>query len=124
MTCFWDGILRGLYEAKKLDNIPTIQNFIQFLKDHNERTPTILHNCDNLRSKLIDENIVAIQNINPIAIGQGYDCSSCDPVLILISHLFETNIHHLYCNNMISYTNPRASTVLKFSSSTSHFSLG
>ena len=38
---------------------------------------------------------------------QGYDCSICDPFLILICELFIININHIYLGNKIDYTNKK-----------------
>ena len=125
MTCFWDGILQGLYQHKKITCIPQIHEFIQFLKRNNIPTVKILHNGMHLHHKEIDENYkLMIPNINPRAIGQGYDCSTCDPVLMLIAHLFDTNIIHNYRGNIITYSNPDTKHVMKFNSSSSHFAFG
>jgi len=41
MTCFWDGLINGLYTNIK----PTVSTFIQYLKDNNTLGYNV--NCNN-----------------------------------------------------------------------------
>ena len=44
-----------------------------------------------------------IKDFNENNINQGYDCSSCDPFMILLCELFKININYDYNGNNIQY---------------------
>ena len=125
MTCFWDNLMRGMYRQKLIDRVPSIPDFIGMLKKDNMRTTGILHNGMALHPRFIEENFtLMIPSLNERAVGQGYDCSGCDPVMLLICKLYNVNIIHTYRGHVIKYTNPTATNELRFSASAGHFSLG
>ena len=115
MTCVWDGIIRKL----KLNMTPS--QLVTYLKRNNRVTPKILCNGTQLTKQQQKENYTRIKNINSIT--QGYDCSSCDPLLYLISKLYRITIIHEFCGTTITYkrdhryNRPR----IKFYSNSSHF---
>ena len=59
MSCFWDGILKGLnsngWRFKK-------KEFIEFLKRENKLTKNIMWNNSSLREQEMDENYEAVEN--------------------------------------------------------------
>lgn len=125
MTCFWDGILRGI----PLDNFRKIDNNVQqlnptslviFLKRHNRMT-SILWQGSKLTERERYENYMHIKNFDVRSISSGYLCSTCDPFLCLISDLFNINIDHIYLSSVIKYTNPNASKKVVFKSNRGHF---
>ncbi len=132
MTCFWDGLISALGEeriknvlnykiTKKKKN--NVKKFIQALKKKNIKTVNVLWNDEKISSKLLGENMVAINSLNIEAIGHGYLCSCCEPFLFLIAQLFDVNIKHEYFKTTIKYTNVKAhkSSVIKFKSDDKHF---
>jgi hypothetical protein len=127
MTCFWDGILRNInQEDFNLLNINKNNNnkeFIILLKKNNKLCKNVQWQSENINEQLLKENYEMIKNFNENNINQGYDCSSCDPFIILLSELFKINIHHNFNGVLIKYTytynNPRKT--INFKSNKSHF---
>jgi len=127
MTCFWDGILRNInQEDFNLLNINKNNNnkeFILLLKKNNKLCKNVKWQSENINEQLLKENYEMIKNFNENNINQGYDCSSCDPFIILLSELFKINIHHNFNGVLIKYTytynNPRKT--INFKSNKSHF---
>ena len=58
---------------------------------------------ERITSKSMNENREHILSFDSTTINRGYDCSTCDPFLLLISELFEVDISHDYNGNIISY---------------------
>ena len=125
MTCVWTGILGSLTnEDFKRWNIskPHPADFVIFLRQNNSLTPEIIWNGQTLSAKAQDENYRAIMEIDHKTIGNGYLCSTCEPVLFLVSHLFFVDIVHNYMGHQMYYKHPSPKRILKFASSSSHFS--
>jgi len=62
-----------------------------------------------------------IKDFNENNINQGYDCSSCDPFMILLCELFKININYDYNGNNIQYMIDNSRKTIKYSSNQSHF---
>jgi len=107
MTCFWDAILRGLPLELFHSYKPDVNNFIYFLKNNNKETLNVQILPFNifLTKQRLEENIEWIKNLNILKINQGYNCSSVDPFLCLISELFKINIIHTFYGEKIIYNN-------------------
>lgn len=119
MTCFWTGLL---YSLKKDYTDNGIIEFIKFLKLNNCKTENIIWNNEELNDKLLLENQEAIKEIDSNKIYFGYDCSTCDPVLILICHLFNKSIEHIYNGVKITYINKLyPNNIMRFSADNRHF---
>ena len=115
MTCFWDGLRKGLNINK------SNSEFIIYLKSNNTNNLDIIC-CDcNLSKKQLDENFQHIKEYDENSINNGYDCSTCDPFLILISHLYNININHNYNGYMIKYINNAECNTILFQSNSNHF---
>lgn len=130
MTCFWDGILRGL----KADDFEYIrekkssrENFINMLKNHCKKSVDnnkdyILWNNGILSKKEWEEHDEAINCYNVAGIRSGHLTSTCDSFLLFICYLFDISIVHRYMNTSIHYINKSKSRkTLKFSSNRGHF---
>ena len=114
MTCVWNGLIKGL----KLKIKPV--ELLKIVKDKATKTPNILWNGQKLTDQELDENLERIKNIENI--NQGYDCSTCDPLLFLICHLYNVNIHHKFMNHVMKYEHDTDSnTVLQVESNKGHF---
>lgn len=50
----------------------------------------------------------------------GYLCSSCEPVMLLVCYLFDVNIDHMYYNHLMKYRTKGANKTLKFNGNKSH----
>lgn len=112
--CFWVGILNKLKkEDLKIEGLSSIdfQNksndgiikFINLLKNNNVKTENVLWQNQLLTKKELDENYNHVKDFDTSKINNGYDCSSCDPFILLITQLFKFEIEHKYCSNTISY---------------------
>lgn len=136
MTCFWDGILSKITLQEINDYLSptshfmfiTPKDFIGLLKIKSSSITDYLvmmkdkTNCYYISESMIQENREWIQNYNIQNIHQGHDCSSCDPFLILIAHLFEIQIVHNYNGHPIEYKNIKNSRrIVHFSSDQGHF---
>lgn len=128
MTCFWDGILKYLtpiminnYLNENLTEKPDPKSLMILLKKHSVKTPDIKWNGCILTEKQLIENIEWISNLKPETINQGYDCSICDPCLLLLSHLFRVNIIHNYNGHIMKYENNKANITWNFASNYGHF---
>ena len=124
MTCFWDGLIKALKSITSYKDRPTIisaRDLMLFVKSNNRMTPSILHNGAPLSHKLMTENMRAIRELDVNKIGAGYDCSTCDPVLLLIAEIFRINITHTFNGHKIQYTNPSAKYNINVFSNMGHF---
>lgn len=125
-TCVWQSLLQGLKgDLKKLGITPNKKNraglintFVHKLKQNNQRVSNITVNNVELVDQQINENFEAIKEIKNI--NNGYLCSTCDPMLILVCKLFNCNIKHKYLSNMIHYENPDATFEIELKSSLGH----
>jgi hypothetical protein len=119
MTCFWVGILSSL-SLETTDQY--ITTFIKYLKTNNNKTSNIIWNDQTLTTKELDENFQAISNLDENNIHNGYLCSTFEPVLFLVSDLFNTSIYHNYNGNKILYMNPEYKNIIKsYQSDQGHF---
>ena len=132
MTCFWDGIISALkisdFQQIGLQQRPNAAQFCSALKRHNVRSTRVKWNGEILTCQFMDECYEARRNLNVSAIRNGYDCSTCDPFLILCVELFQVNIRHDYLGIRMNYefTGNRVATVepnrtLHFGSNRGHF---
>ena len=127
--CFWNGILCKLndedykfanfYFNKTKDNRAI--SLIEQLKSKNLKTNKIQWQNTLLSKKELEENFEHVQNFNIKSINKGYDCSSCDPFLLLITEIFQLEIIHQYCGNNISYKADKPRKKILFYSNRGHF---
>jgi len=97
---------------------PNCDEFVMLIKSNNIKTPNVKCNDKTLTDQEIDDNIIRIKNIKNI--NKGYLCSSCDPVLILVSQLFSINIIHNFNGTEIKYINPHAKGQIYIRSDSDH----
>lgn len=126
MTCFWDGLLRGLNDDNLLligmNKRCTPHGFIESLQEHARLTDDIVHNGTEMSQQLLKENLEAVKVYDVKSIRSGYMCSTCDPFLCLVCSLCKCNIIHKYCGTKIEYTNVNNPiNTLEFESNNSHF---
>ena len=124
MTCFWDGLLKGLQDSdfKPFNEKKTNRNdLIQFLKKYNQETPDILWNGIKIHDKELKENYIAVRDYNITNIGNGHLCSTGDYMLALICSLFNINIYHQYLQKTMKYEKPKNTINLHVRSDKGHF---
>lgn len=132
MTCFWDGLLSRL----PLLDINTFiskdhtylyftsqKDFINLLKN---RADDLLNAKVECNGTLLDQRTLLdlsqwVKNYKVENIHDGHDCSTCDPFLVLISHLTRANITHNYNGITITYRTVNSMRNLSFSSDQGHF---
>lgn len=122
MTCFWDGLLKKLkptdFTIFGMKRKPICDEFVMLIKSNNIKTPDVKCNGETLNDKDMESNIKRIEIIKKI--NNGYDCSCCDPVLLLISQLFTINIAHNFNGTIIDYTNTNAKRTIHIRSNLDH----
>jgi len=116
MTCFWDA-LRSKLNIKDSNEI-----FIINLKSKNNKNKNILWNNTSLSDKQLEENYMHVREFDEKKINNGYDCSICDPFLILISTIYNVSINHNFNGVIINYkNNAESEKILNFQSNNNHF---
>ena len=126
MTCFWDGLMKGIinedYKHLGKDySKKTRINLINILKSENRLTKDIMWNGKMLIEKELRENYEAVKNYDIEKIGNGHLCSTCDYMLLLICDLFKIDIEHKYLNNIMRYTNSKNKNKIYVKSNKGHF---
>ena len=125
MTCFWDHILKSLNKEDLQMiglNYPTTNtSFIDSLQKNNKLCENVVWQNKSFKKQLLEENLIMIKGFNSQKINKGYDCSTCDPFLILLSELLKVDIDHLYQDNLIQYRVKDSRKLLNFKSTSSHF---
>ena len=125
MTCYWDGIISTLHDQDfSLFNETkpcNIVNLIEFLKRNNRRTENVYWNQSKLIEKQLSENVEHVKDYNIGGIGCGYDCSVCDPFLLLVSELFNLNIQHNYNGYVMNYSVDNPRRIVRYQSDCGHF---
>ena len=131
MTCFWRGIIAEI-DSESFKNIfgytkslkTSPEEFINLLKSQAVLTSQVKWNGSFLTHKEMKENFEHIKSLDTRLINQGYDCSSCDPVLLLICQLSKRNIEHNYLQKYLikyQHANPTIEQPLCFASNQGHF---
>ena len=118
MSCFWDG-LRSKLKITHVDNV----TFVKHLQSQNTSTHTgkVLWNKIKLTKQCRLEHYHHIKHYDLAQINHGYLCSSCDAFLVLICALFQTNIHHNFNGNVMTYELPSATSTIYCQSNSNHF---
>ena len=117
MTCFWDGIINALLKNNIIPNTSPKDpsNLVNYLIKNNKKTIDVTWNNEILTSKQLQENYDHIKDFDSNKIRNGYDCSTFDPFLFLISQHFQIDIYHRYCQNSIKYIyNPPQNTIITY----------
>lgn len=118
MTCVFDGLRKALDFESKI----TTPRFVEWLKMRNTPTIDVRVNGEACTQKQLEEGFERISCIDKIE--QGYWCSTCDPLLMLICQLFTVDITHLFLGKYkICYTNRKntAGKTINVASDTGHF---
>ena len=127
MACFWQGLLGALTqpmlkETFNCNSRPRPDQLISLFHQKVTKTPNVLWQGQKLKEQEMEENIKRIKEFKPHQARSGYDCSSCDPYLLLVCQLFKVNINHKFNGTMIKYTyQPESQMTLSFASNRGHF---
>ena len=126
MTCFWKGLLSCLDEQDfallQTRKPRTEADFAYLLQHCNRAAKSVQWQNTVCPQQFRHECVEAVRNLKVSQIGGGYWCSTCDPFLLLVSELFQINIHHQYCGHLILYTNTKtARKTIYVKSNNSHF---
>ena len=124
MTCFWDGIMKGLKDEdfQMLGETKTNRlDLIKILKKYNRETKNVLWNKKTIQPVELKENKIAVQNYNEKGIRNGHLCSTGDYMLLLVCDLFDINIEHKFLNTIIQYEKPNNSKKIWVQSDKRHF---
>lgn len=113
MTCVWNGLIN------KLQLKMTPFELCNFIKNNNTTTNNVFVNEEKIKEQQLKENIERINNINNI--NNGYDMSTCDPLLILIAEIYQVNIIHHFNGCKIIYKNVNANKEIIVYSNSHHF---
>lgn len=123
--CFWLGLLNKLsnddFQYAFNQDKPNIDSFINLLMDNNTYTDNVKWQYNYLSSNELKENFKHIRHFDKTMINKGYYCSSCDPFLLLITHLFNIELIHNYCGNSIIYSSKNPRKKLIFFANSHHF---
>lgn len=126
MSCFWDGLIRKLdtydFTILELNKKPNAQEFAIHLKKQNKICNNIQWNTESLSDQFLKESYQAVEEYDPAKVNNGYDCSTCDPFLLLLCTVLNISITHNYNGHTIIYSNETSRKTIKCSSNTSHFS--
>lgn len=98
MSCVWTALISAL----KVPHL-TPAAFLLDLKARNKQTPSVLLNGVPLGPMLLEENMKSIAELSPNSITNGYDMSTCDPLLFLVCDLYDVNIVHTYNGVRLAY---------------------
>jgi hypothetical protein len=124
MACFWTGIPRCLdiNDFKKLgiNHLPRYREFVNILKNNIIPIKNVTWNNETLTEQFINDSMQHLRVFDMKKINKGYECSACDPVLILISELFGINISHQFNGSEINYTFTGATKIIHLSSNSKH----
>lgn len=117
MTCFWDSIIHGL-ECNHTRPV----SFIEYLKSENRETASVLVNDKPLTNLEKKENFEAIKELR---LENGYLCSTSDPLLCLVSEIFQIQIIHIMngCKTVYRFKDGSLDRSLHLTSSKTHCSL-
>jgi hypothetical protein len=123
MTCVWNSLIHGLEDHLSEISLPykvKPYDFVKKIKSLNTLIATIIVDDEELTKKQIQENFDAIKEFKVEHINEGYYCSTCDPYLILICHVFSCSIHHNYNGHIIKYEHVKPRFILHLQSNRSH----
>ena len=123
MSCFWQGIMRSLtandMKILKLSNNNLI-NLIKTLQNLNTKHIATLWQNEEISKQQKEENFIHIRDYQVNTHNRGYLCGTCDPFLILLSHVLKIDIKHKYMNHEIHYSN-NSKKIYFFKSNRGHF---
>lgn len=118
MSCVWTTLIEVLKDPRF--NSP--RELLKYVKENNIDTIHVEWNNQQFTANQLRENKEWITNINISVLDQGYLCSACDPLLVLVSELFSTDITHNYNGTSCVYTNTNNpdKKIVTIGSNTSH----
>lgn len=125
MSCIWEGLIKAL-RLKKIKTIDkqnvliTPNILLNILQKENRDTPDMRWNGQILNEQLQNDNMQHISSLDHDT-KNGYLCSTCDPLLLLIGQIYNVSIEHKYINTIIFYENITSNKKICVKSNKSHF---
>lgn len=123
MSCFWQGIMASLttndMKILKISN-NSLLNLIKSLQNLNTKNITTLWQNQEISKQQKEENFIHIRDYQVTTHNKGYLCGTCDPFLILLSHILQIDIKHKYMRHEIHYSN-NSENIYFFKSNRGHF---
>ena len=109
MSCYWDALIRELSdeEAKRagLDGRKSPREFAQRLKDLAPSAFVMTKwQGSDISEQQRRENAAAVAAYDVATVNNGYFCGSCDPFLLLVSHVAGVHIRHHTPTGTFEYT--------------------
>ena len=126
MTCFWKGFMNCLSDtdvqfSRGLSRLPQHEHeFVHFLQKNNIRANDVSWQHQPVSSRLQEESFQAVKALESNTIGEGYWCSTCDPFILLISQLFQIDVHHRFCGHLVVYSVPHPRKTIYVTSDRGH----
>ena len=121
MACFWIAIEQATRPLVPETPKRKPEEMAILVQARNQKTPVVQVNGVSLTEQAQTENLKHCEDYNIETVYNGYDCSTSDPFLCLIAHLFNVDIHHTYMSTEIKYTVPTPSCIIRFRSNRGHF---
>jgi hypothetical protein len=119
MSCVWKGLVEGLQDALSIKI--TKEQLYKNIKRKNKKTFDMLWNDTKLTDKNLEENLEHIKELSEKDLTNGYLCSTCDPLLLLVGQIYKVSIQHNYAGTIIDYDNVNANIKMYFASNSYHF---
>ena len=94
------------------------KNLLSHIKTNNKKTNTVKWNGEPILEKMQNENYEAVAIIN--IDNNGYFCSTCDPLMLIICELYNVSIEHSFNGHNIKYTMTNSKHLIKLSSNCGH----
>jgi hypothetical protein len=105
MSCFYDALVQGLknHPFAKAHGVSNALSMQSCLKSCNTPAVNATWNGQTLSDKILrEENVKHINHMKPRFVKNYYACSSCDPALLLLCHLFKIKVcTHGACGNSV-----------------------
>lgn len=114
MACVWETLSTALPPPT-----PSPRLLLSYLKTMNRPIPDVTVNGQPLTRRQQQENHRWISSLR-VHTSDGYDCSTCDPILCLFCHVFKLNIHHTYSGVCIRYERPGNAATISICSNATH----
>jgi hypothetical protein len=117
--CVWNALLSGVIGLAHGTDLRSHAALLCYVKRKctHEAMATVKVNGEALTPQLCRELTTAVAGVH---IGDGYDCSSCDPLLVATCCAFSVDIDHEYLGMGLEYTVESPVRIVSLRSSAGH----